>query len=282
VESAQPVSEKAHLFCLHQLPLKSHALSELKALVCAENFNTLSNSQLYISSGLIHLFVVSGAHLILIEKLLQKLPEDYRPNKNLLLALLIAYGFLCNLNAPITRSLVTYSVSFFLNSKKINWPPHFKIFISGLLTLLLNYHWLSSLSLQMSWMAGLLVAVSTLFFQKKSLFFKQSLFFLMLLPTLVFFQLPSFIVVLCNLVLAPLLEFVLFPLGLAVWFFNFLYPVFDYFIILFRTLLQKLELDFLVQPATTPPQLIFFNWLLILIAHLLFHLLYVSQKRRHL
>ena len=73
IELFSDVAKKSHDFCILNLPKNSEAYAELKALVCAESFSNLSDSQLYISSGLIHLFVVSGAHFILIESALMQL-----------------------------------------------------------------------------------------------------------------------------------------------------------------------------------------------------------------
>ena len=275
-EILAPVAKTAHLFCLNNLPDSSLSIAELKALVCAENFTNLSDSQFYISSGLIHLFVVSGAHLVLIENLLNKITSS----RFLVFIVLIIYGFACGLNAPIVRCLIAFTLNLYLIEKNIHWPAHFKLLIIGSISLSFNYNWITSLSLQMSWIAAFLVVLGNNFFKDNSSFFKQSLFFITLLPTLVFFQIPSPVVILTNLVLAPILEFILFPLGLLVLFFNFLSPLFDFLILSFRLILQKLELDFQIQTTELPANLVFFNWCLILTLHAVFHLVYVNKKRK--
>lgn len=274
-EILAPVAKKAHLLCVQQLPADSTAIAELKALVCAENFSGLHESQYYITSGLIHLFVVSGAHILLIEKLLLK----FYFHRISIFTILIIYGFACGLSAPIVRCLIAFSLSSYLKNKHIHWPPHFKLLIIGSLTLSFNYHWITSLSLQMSWIASFLVVLGTHFYKENSILFKQSLFFITLLPSIVYFQIPSPIVIILNILLAPILEFILFPLGLLVLFFNFLNPFFESIIYLFKILLQHLELDYQIQIAEPSSQLIYYNWSLILILHALFHLIYINKKR---
>ncbi len=272
----QPFAREAHLTCLQHLPSQANSLPELKALVCAENFSTLADSHLYISGGLIHLFVVSGAHLILIEKLLARM--NFPPV--LTLPVLVVYGFACSLNPPVARSLFSFALGFYLSGQNIHWPGHFKILVSGLFALLFNWHWITSLSLQMSWIAAFLVMAGSSFFKTRSALFKQSLFFWGLFPSVVFFQVPGPSVILVNLLLAPVLEFVLFPLGLVVLFFNPVWPLFDRLISVFQLILQKLELNLNFQLYDRPSPLTFFNWGLILLLHLISHLLYVQKNRR--
>ena len=154
-----------------------------------------------------------------------------------------------------------------------------KILVTGFLTLMFNFQWVLSFSLQMSWIAAFLVSICSVFFTERSVFFKQSLFFISLFPTLIFFQIPSPTSILLNICFAGILEMLLFPLALLVWFFNFLFPVFDSLIGLFKAVLQKLELEFQIQTQDMPLSLLLFNWGLIFFLHVLFHLLYVRNRR---
>lgn len=277
-EILAPAAEKAHFFCISHLPQNAAAISELKALVCAENFTTLVTSHLYISSGLIHLFVVSGAHLLLLEKLLThaKVPPP------IMISIMILYGFACNLNAPVVRCLIAFLLAAFLAEKNIKWPPHFRLLIVGTLALSINFNWITSFSLQMSWIATFLLMLGEKLFCDSSAIFKQSLFFVTLLPTLVFFQIPSPMTILLNVILAPLLEFILFPLALITWFAPGTHPFFDFSILLFKNFLSFLELDFQIQPYEIPGSLIIFNWGLILSLHAGFHLRHVHESRKTL
>ena len=100
-----------------------------------------------------------------------------------------------------------------------------------------------------------------------------------LLPTVVYFQIPGASTILLNIILAPVLEFVLFPLGLCTWFFAPTFHVFDFGIISFKKILEFFELDFQIQLAEPSARLTFYNWVLLLTLHLVFHLVYVHSKR---
>lgn len=278
VQILSSIAEKTHNVCLSFLPSQINHKSELGALVCAQNFSHLGESNLYITSGLIHLFVVSGSHLIVLESLFRKakLPD------HIILTTLIVYGFACDLNAPVVRCLVAYVLNYLLQRKNIIWPAHFKLLIIGATTLSLNPIWITSLSLQMSWIAAFMVMLGKSFFKSTSLLFKQGLIFFGLLPTFVFFQVPSPIIILINLILTPVLEFILFPIALLTFVFHFLSPVFDWLIEIFKLSLTLLELDFNFQMATAPPEIRIYNWCLIFILHFIFHILYVYKKRTHI
>lgn len=275
----KPVAEKSHHFCVTYLPQNSQSISELKALVCAENFPSLTDSHFYISTGLIHLFVVSGAHLVLIERLILMLPLQKKPARSVILIFLGAYDLSCGLNPPVTRSWVVYALITGLQQIRTQWPPHYQLLIAGMLTLIFSPSWIISLSLQLSWIASLLVSINSSQLKHVSLIFRQSLFFVLLFPTLVFFQVPRFSVVLINILLTPVLEFILFPLALTVWFCHFLHPLFDFLILYLKILLNKTEMTYHFQISELPPSLVLWNWLLIFTLHVIFHFAHLKEQR---
>lgn len=274
------VAKTAHLFCVSNLPPQSRSIFELRALVCAENFTHLAQSQLYIKSGLIHLFVVSGAHLLLLEKALSgPLVKKYLPPAFVVL-ILTAYAFACGLSAPITRALLSFYLSTLLFQHHIRWPFYHRIFFVGMGCLCLQPEWLSSVSLQLSWLAAFILGFTESFTAQRSVFWRQSLFFVVLFPTLVFLQIPTPISIVLNLFFAPVLEFFLFPLGLIVWFLPQLYPAFDATIAVLQYLLQKSELDNSYPLAAWPEWLSLANWALIFLLHLLTQLLHTKSLRK--
>jgi ComEC/Rec2-related protein len=276
----KPVADMAHQFCLSRLPQDSLSLSELKALVCAENFSNLNQSQFYISSGLIHLFVVSGAHFLLIEQVLYKLTLGKKWPSVFVFVVLLSYGLMCGLNPPVCRCLFSFAISHYLFSKNIRWPFHFKILIIGSVTLSSHPDWINSLSLQMSWLAAFAVSFSQEYFKNSSIVLKQILFFTILLPTLVNFQDLNFSSILANVFLAPVLEFILFPLALLVWFLNFLDPIFHFIIKNFGELLRLFEFEYSPRLTVIPPELAFWNWGLIFFLHFSTHLYFIQIRRK--
>lgn len=151
-------SHQLHLQCVSSLPQESNSLPELQALVCGSNFEQLNFSKLYIATGLIHLFVVSGAHLILIQKILNfgLKPLSLKKFSAFLTFLALFYfAASCEFNAPVTRALISIVLTDQFIFRSSFWPPHFKILITGLITLFFHTEWISSLSLQLSWLIAL-------------------------------------------------------------------------------------------------------------------------------
>ncbi len=268
-----------HFHCLQRIVTTSGAASEMKALVCGENFSKASDSEIFVASGLIHLFVVSGAHLIVLEKIVtSRFVLGSTFSKSSLFVLLFIYALACEMNPPVTRSLVSMIFTFLTMNRKIYWTDNFKILLIGLLTLCLNTEWLNSISLQLSWLAALAVSMNRLYFIQAGLLLKQFIFFIILWPVLIFFQTPSPAILLSNLMLTPFLEFILFPLGLLTWLFPFLSNLFDQIIYLLKHILQLLEFKLNAQSALTQTSVVILGWVFLLGMHFVLH--FVEMKRR--
>ena len=271
-----------HQSCLNRLPEQSIALPELQALVCGKNFSNPQAAELYISTGLIHLFVVSGAHLILLEKILQKsFLKIKKISYFFILIILFIYCLACELNPPIARSFISLVISSYLIRRHVRWPMSFRLLIVGLITLVLNPAWANSVSLQLSWIAGLVAAINSTYFTKHTAFFRQSLFFLLLWPMLIYLSVPSNLTILTNLILAPLLEFVLFPLSLLTWFFPKIHFVFDLFIEYLNVLLSALEIKKISQKSLSFSTLSNWGWVFIFLLHFYLHLFEINYKKNN-
>ncbi len=270
-----------HAKCLERLPVNATALPELKALVCAENFSGLFVSEVFVTSGLIHLFVVSGAHLLVLQNIYDRLllHRDSPLAKNIFFVILFIYGAACEFNSPVSRSVIAIFLMAYLASHKLYWPKHYCLLLVGLATLIIEPAWLQSISLQLSWLAAFVVNLNTEFFRHKNFIFKQSLYFFALLPILIYFQIPSPLVIVMNLIFTPILEFILFPLGLLVWLIPGLHPLFDSLIELLKFILNKINLQWHFQPESVPSNLILFNWAFIFALHVVIHFAWMKRKR---
>lgn len=262
----------AHVSCLKSAPENVRSVESLHALVCGKNFSDLKQSNLLIASGLIHLFVVSGSHLKILHKIFYYLLcNKYFPLTKFLqltfFSLLFFYCAICKFNPPVVRSFLALVVLAALEKIKINWKSESVILVSGLLCLALAPKWINSLSLQMSWIAALTLSVIAFFFAKSSELFKNSVFYLNFLTTFNFIGIPQPLSIGISTLLSKFLEYVLFPLALAVYLFPFLGGVFDLLITALNTLLKQLELTVIFRPFENE-KLVFFNWLLILSLHL--------------
>jgi len=271
-----------HQSCLSRIPSESLANSDLKALVCGENFSARADSELYVSTGLIHLFVVSGTHLLLLEKFLGHfIFHFHRFNKFLILLCLFIYVLMCDFNPPIVRSFVSLVGGFLLVKCQLNWPSSFRILLVGLMTLLINPAWISSISLQLSWLAGLVVSLQLTYFKKENFLWQQSLYFIFLFPILIFLCVPSPFIILVNLFFAPMLELILFPLGLIVCIFPFTYVLFDRVIEVLNFILGLLEFKTTAQTFLDNGILVSFGWLVILALHFCLHLLEMQYRKKN-
>lgn len=280
ISEIQFLGSAAHYFCIDQIPLTSSFQPELKALVCAENFTTLSATHIYAASGLIHLFVVSGAHLILIERILQFMTQKLIWSRLVVFTCLLAYALMCDLNAPVCRALVSLSLNQYLGSKNIIWPVVTRSLAIGLITLLLNPRWIISLSLQMSLVAAFATSISSEYFKDQNIFFRQLIFFVLLYPTLMFMQAISLSTVLFNLFFAPVLEFVLFPLALLTCLLHPFLIFFDALMRFFNHSLLLFEVEYTPSQVTAPTHVVLLIWLMILSFHFALHIFQVHRNRR--
>ena len=282
LEIVQPWSIFFHEFCLNRLPLESYSHAELQALVCGKNFVDASISDIYKSTGLIHLFVVSGAHLILIERILRHFFDPtHKKNIWLLAFCLLIYAFCCNLNPPVTRSLIALAIGSVTAKNHLRWPENFKILICGLFALIFQPIWITSISLQLSWLAALVVSINSLYLSEKNRLLKQSLFFVILAPVLAIFQTPNPLTIFMNLIFAPVLEFILFPLGLLVWLIPPLYIFFDYTLFALRVSLQKFECQSNQNIQSNQTYLVFIGWTLIFTLQFYLHFKELDHRRDH-
>lgn len=275
----QPLTSFLHRHCLARLPENSIALPELKALVCAENFSGLHASEIFVASGLIHLFVVSGSHLLILQRIYVWFNPGW-PQKVFFLILFV-YASACQFNSPVSRSFIAICFADFLATKHLYWPRHYSLLIVGFLTLIIEPQWVQSISLQLSWLAAFVVATNQEFFKEQTFLFKQSLFFFILLPLLIYFNVPSPLVILINMIFTPALEFVLFPLGLLVWLIPNLYPIFDFMIELCKLVLMAIDLNWQYQAQPTPQGWIIFNWSYIFCLHICAHFVWINKKRNY-
>lgn len=238
-----------HQNCLSSLSHLSHvadAHASAKALVCGHEIENLNVRHLFTSTGLIHLLVVSGSHLIIFKKILeffltqiQSVTKKLTPNTNsmLVFSLLFVYVLMCLMNPPVTRSYIGLFIAFVADRWKFRWPPTTQHFLTSSISLWINPFWISSLSFQMSWLASLALNLSQEIFQdtaeenKFKMYWQQSLirtFFIYFSFVFLFcyFGFPHPLVPLYSIILTPILEIFLFPLALLAAFgsyFSFLY-----------------------------------------------------------
>ena len=166
----KPSSDFLHGLCLEQTSHFNHSVEAASALVCGHQIESVNLQSIFASTGLIHLLVVSGSHLLVLDQGL----SFFRLKPALKLSLLFLFVLVCEMNPPIMRSFIALVVAEFIKSKKWVWSSNFKQWFTSILCLLINPMWIFSLSFQMSWMASLCIDIASHSFAEEKI--KKSLF----------------------------------------------------------------------------------------------------------
>lgn len=268
--------EQARNFCLQLLPPLSQERNSLGSLLCGEKVTDPELKEGLRQSSLLHLFVVSGSHLILLDQALQTLRSP------LLIRVLIlgVFAFLSGLEPPVVRAGLGLAIQAQLRSL----APDQRVALAGLACLSLFPTWVFGLSLPLSWLAALALAWP----RERSLSEDSSVSQLVgdcfrvwffLLPLLAGWGNTSPLGIVFNITLAPLISFLLLPLAvLALPGSVFAWP-FEIAMQALRWLLQAFA------PAPLPdstlgsvsPQGV---WLWVLFLQISAHLLRINMKRQ--
>lgn len=263
----------------HFLNDKMSTTDEILALICGKNISTPQHQSLYALSGLIHLFVVSGSHFLLLENLasLCRVPLILR------FFLHILFLFCSGFQPPAFRFLIHFILlaTLFRNITTLRHDQ--KIFLSGFFTLCLFPSWLTSFSFLLSWAASLAITCCHEihgFFRRHIL--TQIAIFLILFPLLCHLQTPHPLSIPLNLLLGSFLGMLLLPLAALAIFFHIAFQLME---TLLSTLHQFLELIFhspwsrffLFAPPLTIPQSFMIVWIFFI--HLCSHLWFVHNRR---
>ena len=150
----EPVCRFLHEACTNRIHATEGQWTYIYAtLICGEHFPDGEIKKTFVSVGVIHLMVISGAHLIFIERMWKCLPVF--PFKNIVLCLfLVSYALSAGLKPPVLRALFSLLLFRIAKRFKMFWSPYWRVQMSGLLCLVFENSLLYSLSLQLSWIAS--------------------------------------------------------------------------------------------------------------------------------
>jgi len=200
------LAQRAQSTCLAQAPPITHA-EIWKSMICGNPLSSPSWNQLLTQVGLIHIIVVSGAHLILIKKFLNL----FRLNRPIVCICEIIYCFFTGLQAPVVRAFLS-------QIDYLNLKSSLKIIFVIQLALCVFPSWIKSASFQMSICASLALNMIALNKEKISILFYPVIVQIYLIPFLKNF---SLVAIFSNTFIAPIYEILFLVLG----FLNFLIPV---------------------------------------------------------
>ncbi len=186
--------------CFHLSPFESEESRLWEALVCGRSLKTLEFwSTSLKASGLIHIFVVSGSHFLVLRFLLEKLKLPHF----FVTALLWLFNGFSGFSAPGTRACMQTTTHGLLRMQ-----PHQNLFVASLMCLALHPPWIESYSFWLSWLASLILFTSP---QDPLKIMTNSIFFSVWCFLGFSISLWSWLL---NIFIAPIIGWVLFPLAL--------------------------------------------------------------------
>lgn len=204
------LSQQWHLSCLSLISKASAYQDHYRALVCGQALSNGANKDLLRASGLIHFFVVSGAHILSIEVFLRKLlylPKHPKLKEALFLLVLTSYAAVTLFNAPVLRSLLQVYVSKTNRLLELNYTRFDCMVLSLCLSLFLRPELWLSFSLQLSCAASSLLICTQIPWRRACLIYAAMLFYLADLGA------PAPISILFNLIFSPVFSFLLLPMS---------------------------------------------------------------------
>lgn len=198
--------------------------------LCGTNLTNPQTQGILINSGLIHLIVVSGAHLQLLLSFIELLlPKKWQQGfffHLLIIIFLIFYSLSTGFQPPIVRALFLWIFRRFSSIFQLHVNSNKASVISGVLCLLVFPEWIHSFSFFLSWLVAIALCLPPICIAKIKfktnlrnrwrhqalILFMQNLFVQILL--MVPFGAFSIIGLVCNFILAPFLSIFLFPISM--------------------------------------------------------------------
>jgi len=202
-----------HEFCLNSL---NHEIT--KALACSQKLGKSQSFQLLADFGLLHFFVVSGAHFNFILAFLGPTKSAKKALSFLQQTLLFIFVAMCKFSPPILRVFTVYFLKTNLKHTSFFLPSLINHFLSYLFCLILFSNSQNlTMSANLSFLFSLLIFLSK---EKSGIRTSQKLYFVGLPFFLFVFGIPHY----SSLVLTPftglVLSLILLPLSIASVFFN--------------------------------------------------------------
>jgi competence protein ComEC len=200
------------------------------AFVCGSDIANSHVENVFRQSGLVHLMVVSGGHLQIIENfILLMIPERWLEHKLWrlsLLAVLISYTFFTGFQPPVVRALTSLLLRLANSHWRWSWSGLQIQWLTGLLLLCLEPRWIFNFSFYLSWLASLGLLLAPWCFlkpRKRKLTHSIAYFWFstFCVQSLVAFAFCGFSLLglWMNFLFAPLLSLGLLPLSLlSLWF----------------------------------------------------------------
>jgi ComEC/Rec2-related protein len=261
-------------FCLSHAPSSPYSYF-YSSLVCGSPLPQGPLKTALINSSLLHLFVVSGSHLLFLEFFLSLTLKKIRYGGVISAFILCLYGMMTDLQAPVLRALAYFGFCHLNKVKKMFWRSHTISLFAGTFCIALVPLWSSSYSLLLSWTTSLIIGVVGDHTKKDHVLLRCAMIYFFVIPILLTFNCPMPISIIFNAIAAPFLGFCLFPLSLI----SFFLPI-SFFSDALVSLLIKMLVLF-DEPSNTATAIsipIPFLWSYLLSLHAIAHFLSVRTK----
>ena len=229
------ISTELHNLCLEKLNFNTPLSEIYKALICGKKLPNSPTKELFLKGGLIHLTVISGAHLLFLERFWKKIPLPIFLKTHGLFFVLILYALASQLHPPVVRALFSFFLFQLSRSLKLFWSPNLITCFSAILCLIYKPLWVFSFSLQISLLACFLQRIST------SSIKKAFFIYLFILPVINRWQDLHPLTVLINWIFAPVISSLLFPLSFLSPFIPKMYILTDFLWTLFLKVLKLVD-----------------------------------------
>lgn len=246
--------------CIQLLPRATEHRDSIAALVCGKKLEDKNLERNLSKTSLIHIFVVSGSHLILLDELLSilKIPVFLR------FMFLGGYSLCAGWQAPAVRALCGLVVKKVFQQLGLFFKSDQTVLITGFICLILFPAWWHSMSFLMSWCAALALCLPAVVRIKnhllRSLFTHFFIYFFMLAPLAGFGSLHP-LGILYNIFLAPFVAYVLLPLSFIALFFKPFLFLFDQIVEVFGFLLQSVSDPIHLKNPTSPQLNLLWSWI---------------------
>jgi competence protein ComEC len=265
-----PLINSTHSKCLELLPKAAKNYASLASLVCGEKLTDETLKENLSKTSIIHIFIVSGSHLIFIDAFFDLLAVPFF----IRLFFLSFYSLAVGWQAPVVRALVSLILQGIQKHYSLFFPRDLTTLMSGLCTLALFPEWWKSNSLIMSWCASLALSLPTILRIKESLksnlLAQASLFLLMTIPLFGFGSLHPLSII-YNLILGNVVAFVLLPLSALTLISTNFVIIFDAILETFKFVLENFSepITMISHSSFSTPTL----WSWVFAWHIFFHFL---------
>ncbi len=274
------LAKKTQIICHEMTPAFTESRLTISSLVCGKKISDPKYFFALQSTGLIHIFVVSAGHLVVISEFLAYLGLS----RFFITFVLFVFTMITGFQAPCLRSLMALLIGYFLTHRKLILTGPQVVFLTGIMTLALFPHWSQSFSLQLSWAASLALSITSLFRNRnhstlQNMIITSFCVFVVLLPFMQRLGGLHPLTILWNITLGTMTAFLLFPLSILAFLNPFFLNILEYIMKPFWSTL-KLSEEFRFEPSLQSSSLLM-GWVWIFILHLILHFTALFYQRTY-